>query len=497
MMATTGAVISLSAGNRLLSNSFYTSDPDHLLVPVQLPSVPSKNFVVLAQKSSNLNSNSSSNRIPIQTIRAIKEHVHTPTTSTSEDESYDPELETSLEAMVLLQKSMLEKQWKLPFDFDRLDSTKVKSFIKEEPEKKGDQIIRSGTNARQRRTGTRRKNYKITNGRGKETRYTVSPELLDTGVRGGYLRKGILGDELLSHDKVVHLSKKIKDGLLLEKHRKRLKDKLGCEPSEKQLAHFLNISYPELKMRLLESYLAKEKLTMSNVRLVKSIAQKYENMGAEMDDLIQGGLVGLFRGIEKYDPSKGFKISTYVYWWIRQGVTKALVENSGTLPIFMYERLGKINNAKMRLEQEGIAPTIENIAETLNMSEQKIRNATEASSKVLSLDRVAFPNIGGSPGDTLHNYIRDKNPENDPWHAFQVWYIKDEVNKLINSTLNKRERAIIRYYHGIGSDCLTWVDIGKLFGVSRERVRQVALIAMEKLKHAARKKELEALLTKF
>ncbi|XP_078179033.1 sigma factor A [Carex rostrata] len=499
MMARAGAVISLSSGNRLLSSSFYASDTDHLLVPVQIPSVPLKNFAVVAQKSSNLNSSSSSNRTQMQAIKAIKEHVHTPITSTSEEEIYDPDLETSLEAMVLLQKSLLEKQWKLRFDFDRLDSIKVKSFVKEEPEMEGDQIISSGTNARQRRTGTRRKNHKVINGKGKETRYIISQELLPTSTPRGNLKKGIFSEELLSQDKVVYLCKKMKDRLFLEKHRKRLKEKLGFEPSDKELAHALNISCPELKIRLLEGSLAKEKLTNSNVRLVKSIALKYDNMGADMDDLIQGGLVGLLRGIEKYDPSKGYKVSTYVYWWIRQGITKALAESSGTLriPIYLYERLGKIHNAKISLEQDGLAPTVENIAQYLNMSEKKVQNATEVNTKVHSLDWEAFPTLGGPSGNTLHNYIQDRNPENDPWHAFRIGYIKEEVNKLIDSTLNKRERKIIRSYHGIGGDCLTWVDIGKQFGLSRERVRQVGLVAMEKLKHAARNRDLEALLTKF
>lgn len=221
MMARAGAVISLSSGNRLLSSSFYASDTDHLLVPVQIPSVPSKNFAVVAQKSSNLNSSSSSNRTQMQAIKAIKEHVHTPITSTSEEEIYDPDVETSLEAMVLLQKSLLEKQWKLRFDFDRLDSIKVKSFVQEEPEMEGDQIIRSGTNARQRRTGTRRKNHKVINGKGKETRYIISQELLPTSTPRGNLKKGIFSEELLSQDKVVYLCKKMKDRLFLEKHRKR------------------------------------------------------------------------------------------------------------------------------------------------------------------------------------------------------------------------------------------------------------------------------------
>lgn len=169
---------------------------------------------------------------------------------------------------------------------------------------------------------------------------------------------------------------------------------MGCDPSDEQLATSLRISRANLQSRLIESCLAREKLAMSNVRLVMSIAQRYDNMGAEMPDLIQGGLIGLLRGIEKFDSTKGFKISTYVYWWIRQvrvrlliynqtydslcaqsscnnyllqGVSRALVDNSRTLrlPTHLHERLSLIRNAKARLEERGITPSIDVI---LNLS---------------------------------------------------------------------------------------------------------------------------------
>lgn len=140
----------------------------------------------------------------------------------------------------------------------------------------------------------------------------------------------------------------------------RLKQRLGCEPSDEQLAASMRMSRANLQSKMIECSLAREKLAMSNIRLVMSIAQRYDNMGAEMPDLIQAGLIGLLRGIEKFDSSKGFKISTYVYWWIRQGVSRALVESSRTLrlPTHLHERLTLIRNAKARLEERGVTPSI-------------------------------------------------------------------------------------------------------------------------------------------
>ncbi|EHA8587282.1 RNA polymerase sigma factor sigA [Cocos nucifera] len=483
----TAAVIGLSTGKRLLTTSFYPSDlaeklftvPDH--ASMQFSTASTKNTIA-AKKSSNFGTNIPSNRHS-QAIKALKEHVDTSALSTADAwfqrpdlvEDGESDLEYSLEVLLLLQKSMLEKQWKLPFE-------RIKTVDDPRDSCKKTEVIRSGISARKRRTITRRTCFNQSAymeplnraKEGKELRSTVSPELLQMRVRG-YVR-GTISENLLSHAEVVHLSRKIRAGLSLEEQRMKLKEKLGFEPSDKQLAAFLRMSHAELHSKLTECSLAREKLAMSNVRLVMSIAQKYDNLGAEMADLIQGGLIGLLRGIEKFDSSKGCKISTYVYWWIRQGVSRALVENSRTLrlPAHLHERLSLIRNAKIRLEDKGIIPSIDKVIsaprlqvlyrlmnKSLNMSQKKVRNATEAVSKVFSLDREAFPSLNGLPGETLHSYIADKNLGNNPWHGFEDWSLKDEVDKLLCATLSKRERAIIRLYYGIGDECHTWEDISR------------------------------------
>ncbi|XVF42802.1 hypothetical protein PTKIN_Ptkin01aG0394400 [Pterospermum kingtungense] len=507
-MMATAAVLGLSTGKRLLSSSFSYSD---IIEKLSCASdygsshhqASSTKGLVVAKRSANCSQSLPSSNRRALSIKALKEHVDSASiVSTAkpwfhgsndlEEESYN--LDCSLEALLLLQRSMLEKQWTLSFERTVFTESPSKNTHKKIP------VTCSGVSARQRRLNTKRKilsqNKSMIQPNAKILRSLISPELLQSRLKG-YVN-GVVSEELLSHAEVVCLSKKIKDGLALEDHRLRLKERLGCDPSEEQLATSLNISRAELQSQLIECSLAREKLAMSNVRLVMSIAQRYDNMGSEMSDLIQGGLIGLLRGIEKFDSSKGYKISTYVYWWIRQGVSRALVENSRTLrlPMYLHERLGLIRNAKNRLEEKGITPTIDRISEKLNISQKKVRNATEAVSKVFSLDRDAFPSLNGLPGETHHSYIADNHAENIPWHGVDEWALKDEVNRLITVTLGEREREIIRLYYGLDKESLTWEDISKRIGLSRERVRQIGLVALEKLKHAARKKKMEAMLVK-
>ncbi|XP_004499502.1 RNA polymerase sigma factor sigA-like isoform X1 [Cicer arietinum] len=510
----TAAVIGLSGGKRLLSSSYHYSDViekfyhscDFGSSQYHLP--PSKS-VIFSKKSSKCAPTFSASNRQNHSIKALKEHVvvvdGAPTSianskpwiqgCSNSNNDLGLEVETSdigysVDTLLLMQKSMLEKQWCLSFESEVLteNSTRAKSRRKVT-------VTCSGMSARQRRTNTKKK-ITSKSGYARKLRSTISPELLQNRLKG-YV-KGIVSEELLSHAQVVKLSQKIKAGLSLDEHKSRLKERLGCEPSDDQVATSLKISRAELRAKIIECSLAREKLTMSNVRLVMSIAQRYDNMGAEMADLVQGGLIGLLRGIEKFDSSKGFKISTYVYWWIRQGVSRALVENSRTLrlPTHLHDRLSLIRNAEYRLEERGITPTIDRIAKCLNMSPKKVRNATEAINKVFSIDREAFPSLNGLPGDTHHNFIADKRFENIPWNGVDEWILKEEVNRLINVTLVEREREIVRLYYGLDKACLTWEDISKRIGLSRERVRQVGLVALEKLKHEARKREMEAMLLK-
>nr|QKY65012.1 plastidic RNA polymerase sigma-subunit 1 [Passiflora tenuiloba] len=498
-MATTTAVVGLSAGKMLLSSSYcsdlaerFSNGIDHGSTLYQSSSTNS----IIAKKSSGYGPSFPPYSRNIRSLKALQEQAETipltadtwyKTLDDGEDESSD--LDSRVEAHLLLQKYMLEKQWNLSFESDFTD---VKNPTKIP-------VTCSGVTARQRRINGKRRRQsqsklKSETSLTKELRSPINPQLLQNRFKG-YV-KGVVSGELLTHAEVVRLSRTIKAGVSLEEHKSRLKDRLGCEPSDDEVANSLNISRAQLRAKLIECSLARERLAMSNVRLVLSVAQRFDSKGAELADLVQGGLIGLLRGIEKFDSSKGFKISTYVYWWIRQGVSKVLVENSRTLrlPCHLHERLILIQKAKYKLKAKGVTPSIDKIAETLNMSQTKVQNAMEAVCKVYSLDREAYRSWNGIPGETHHSYIPDDRPENNPWHGTDEWALKEEVNKLIESTLREREREIIRLYYGLDKECLSWEDISKGMGLSRERVRQVGLVAMEKLKHAARKKNMQAML---
>ncbi|XP_076914875.1 RNA polymerase sigma factor sigA-like [Bidens hawaiensis] len=481
MMVTTAVI-----GLRALGSSSYYSDITETLSSsndLGIISVPIKN-VITAKRSSTYGHGFVSKRHnqDKRYVRALKQHVDTGSDSLTiekwikgieelEDEDFDQEF--SVDALLLLQKSLLEKQWNLSTESAL---TKVKPI-----EESSKRVVVSGSVKSARR---RRLDSKYEAGANKQMKFVISSELLQTHA----------SDRLLTHDEVAVLSKKIKSGQRLEKWRSRLKDKLGCEPSEAQLAASMKISRAELQRKQIECKLAREKLAMSNIRLVMSVAQKYANMGVEIGDLIQGGVIGLLRGIEKYDSSRGFKISTYVFWWIRQGVSKALIENNSRtlrVPTHIHERLSAIRHAKAKLEEKGIEPSIENIAESLNISTKK---TTGAKCKAFSLDRPVSPSLNGLPGQTFHSYMADDHVENNPWHGVDNLALKDEMNKLMATTLREREREIIRLYYGLDNEFLSWEDISRRMGLSRERVRQIGLVALEKLKHAARKTNLEAML---
>jgi RNA polymerase primary sigma factor len=288
---------------------------------------------------------------------------------------------------------------------------------------------------------------------------------------------------LLRADEEIELARKIADLLELERIREGLLEELQREPQDSEWAKAVSMNPQQFRHRLYLGRRAKDKMVQSNLRLVVSIAKKYMNRGLSFQDLIQEGSLGLIRAAEKFDHEKGYKFSTYATWWIRQAITRAIADQSRTirLPVHLYETISRIKKTTKLLSQKmGRKPTEEEIATKMEMTIEKLRFIAKSAQLPISLETP----IGKEEDSRLGDFIEADGEM--PEDQVSKNLLREDLESVLD-TLSPRERDVLRLRYGLDDGRMkTLEEIGQIFNVTRERIRQIEAKALRKLRHPNR-----------
>jgi RNA polymerase primary sigma factor len=308
--------------------------------------------------------------------------------------------------------------------------------------------------------------------------------------------KSMCDHELLNKNEEIILAREIQILLKWEKERERLEAILLRPPTYAEWAAAIqtDMSVTQLKKQIRRSLRAKTALTESNVRLVISIAKRYQRRGLAFQDLAQEGILGLTRACEKFDPERGFRFSTYATWWIKQSIMRAIADQGRTirLPVHIHDQLSSLHRAERELKAElGRPATMAETTDRTGMTANKVEFLKRVSQQAMSMESELKSSklkgssaMGGGDGLRLGDIVGD--PEQQPSDAASYQMLKEDMSRLI-CTLNSREQAVIRMRYGLDDGkAKTLEEIGKRFSVTRERIRQIEARALHKLRQPYR-----------
>lgn len=322
-------------------------------------------------------------------------------------------------------------------------------------------------------------------------RYSSSEELADLALAGyhksitddavGAFFKEMARYPLLKPTEEIELAREVRFLGQVEELKETFEADFQRRPTISDIAQHFQISEAQVRHQLHQGRAAKRRMIRSNLRLVVSIAKRYLNRGVPFLDLIQEGALGLNRATEKFDPDKGYKFSTYAYWWIRQGITRTIANDARTirLPIHIVEKLNKLKKAHRELRRElQRNPTETELAQSLDMTADQLRGLQQVRRRSLSLNH----RVGKGEDTELMELLEDGSTQS-PENKISESMMRHEITSVLAEVLTEREKDIITLRYGLATgETHTLEEVGGMFNLSRERVRQIQTKAMRKLR---------------